>query len=170
MSRSFRRFRFVRETARAQWYIDGWIYASFVLSMPLLVFLLGAQRSAVAWAACAAVLALIAWRWWQQRAWEAAFWERKRGWVVWFEDGCMHAASDGAPLPRTESLEDVAAVDVVFERGKPVRLLADKADGSRTVYTGFDDMDAFAAEFRSAAPHAKFRHVRLAFPMKLKEI
>lgn len=169
MSRAGRRFRFVREAARAQWYVAPWLYGSFAVSLPLLVFLLGAQGSGVAWAACAALLGLIAWRGWRQRAYEAAFWERKRALAVWFEAGRLHAAADGVPQPQSESLDDVAAVDVVFVKGRPVRLLVDRSERSRTVYAGFDDMEAFAREFRLAAPQAKFRRVRWAFPMKLEE-
>jgi len=169
MSGSFRRFRFDRKAVRAPWYVEPWLYGSFAVSLPVLVVMLGAQRSGVAWAACAALLGLIAWRWWRQRAYEAAFWARKRALQVWFEDGRLQAAADGVPQPPSEPLHEVAAVDVVFERGRPARLLVARPDGSRAVYAGFDDMEAFAREFRLAAPGATFRRVQRAFPMKLKE-
>lgn len=170
MSASFRRFRFERKASRAQWYVGPWIHGSLAASVPLLVLLLGAQRSVVAWIACGAVLALAAWRWRQQRIHEAAFWEQKRRLAIWFEDGRLRASSDGVPLSGSEPLDDVTAVDVLIEKGRPTRLLVDRADGRRTIYAGFDDMEAFAREFRLAAPRAKFRRVRLCFPMQLKEI
>lgn len=134
------------------------------------MFLIGAQSSFVAWSICSAVLVLLGWRWWQQHRYESAFWGQKRKLLVWFEDGRLWASADGAPLRESESLSDVSAVDALEEKGSVVRLLVDKADGTRTIYAGFDDMEAFAREFRLNVPGAKFRRVRLGFPMKLKEV
>lgn len=170
MSTSFRRFRFVRKAARAQWYVGPWIYFGLALSIPGILMLLGLQGSVVAWAVGLALMALLAWRMWQQRVHEAAFWAEKRKLAVWFEHGRLYVGSHDAPLPQSESLQDVTAVDVLVERGQAVRLLVDAKDGSRTIYAGFDDMEAFASEFRLAAPKARFRRVRLGFPSRLKEI
>ena len=170
MSFTHRKFRFIRKAARAQWYIGPWLYGSLALSVPALVFLLGIQRSLVAWSVCAAIIVLLTWRWWQQRRFESVFWEEKRKLLVWFEDGRLFASTDGVPLSDSESLSEICGIDALDERGSVVRLLVDKKDGTRTIYAGFDDMEAFAREFRSNASQAKFRRVRLGFPMKAKEI
>ena len=170
MSSTRRKFRFVRKAARAQWYIGPWLYGSFDLSVAAWVFLLGTQRRLVAWSVCAAIIMLLPWRRWQQRRFESVFWEEKRKLLVWFEDGRLFAATDGVPLSDSESLSEICGIDALEESASVVRLLVDKKDGTKTIYAGFDDMDAFAREFRSNASQAKFRRVRLGFPMKVKDI
>jgi hypothetical protein len=68
------------------------------------------------------------------------------------------------------SLSDISAVDALEEKGMVIRLLVDKKDGARAIYAGFNDMEAFAREFRLNVPHAKFRRVRAGFTLKLKEV
>ncbi len=103
---------------------------------------------------------------------EAAFWESRRRALIWLEDGRLYVSPEGALKPESdaESLSDVRNVDALEERGKVVRLLVDKEDGTRVMYAGFDDMEAFASEFGLNAPQARFRRVRMGFPMKLKEV
>jgi len=101
---------------------------------------------------------------------ESDFWRQKSKVEVWFEDGRLLASSDRKVLPDPESLLSVAAIDAQEEKGRVVRLHVDRMDGAKSIYFGFDDMDAFSAEFKMNAPQAKFRRVRLGFPMKLKEI
>ena len=170
MSSTHRKFRFIREAARAQWYVGPWLYASLALSLPILVFLLDIQHSFVAWSAAAVVIALLVWRWRQQYRYESAFWEQKSKYLVWFEDGRLCASANDVPLPESESLSNISAIDALEEKGSVVRLLVDKKDGTKAIYAGFDDMEAFAREFRLNASQAKFRRVRLGFPMKLKEV
>ena len=170
MSYAHRKFHFVRKAARAQWYIEPWLFGLLALSIPGLVFLMGVHRSAVAWLACAIVIGLLVWRFWQQHRYESAFWEEKRNILVWLEDGRLFASKEGGPLPDPASLSDISAVDALEEKGMVVRLLVDKKDGTRVIYAGFNDMEAFAREFRLNAPHAKFRRVRVGFTMKLKEV
>lgn len=170
MATTGRKFRFIRKTARTQWYLGPWMYGSFIVSTVMLVFLLGVQRSFVAWLVCAGWIALLGWRWRQMHRRESEFWGDRKGLLVWLEDGYLHVSSDGKHLPDPLSLSDVRAIDALEEKGKIVRLLVDKADGVRTTYAGFDDMEAFAVEFKLNAPQAKFRRVRFGFPMKLKEV
>jgi hypothetical protein len=170
VSSTRRKFRFVRKAARAQWYIEPWLYGSLALSLPALIFLLDVQRSVVAWSAGGVVTALLAWRWEQQYRYEAAFWEQKSKYLVWFEDGRLCVSANDVPLPESEPLSDISAIDALEEKGSVIRLLVDKKNGTKTIYAGFDDMEAFAREFRLNASQAKFRRVRLGFPMKLKEI
>lgn len=129
----------------------------------------GAQGSVVAWIVCAGLVAVLAYRAWQMHTYEAAFWEQKRALVVWADAGSLHAEANGVRL-EPESLSDVTCIDALEVRGQLVRLLVDKVDGSRAIYAGFDDMDAFATAFRLNAPRARYRRVRLGFPMKLKEV
>lgn len=148
------------------------MYGSFVASAVAIVFLLGVQSSFVAWAICVGLIAMLLWRWRQMRLYEAAFWESRRKILIWLDGGRLYASTNGALMAEsdTESLSDVRNVDALEERGKIVRLLVDKVDGTRDIYAGFDDMEAFAAEFRLNTPQAKFRRVRMGFPMKLKEV
>lgn len=164
-----RRFRFIRHAARAQWYLSPWLTGTIALSVVGLVFMMGAQGSVVAWIVCAGLVALLAYRAWQMHKYEAAFWEQKRALVVWIDGGSLHAESNEVRL-ESESLSDVKVVDALEEWGRIVRLLVDKSDGSRTIYAGLDDMEAFATAFRLNVPRAKYRRVRLGFPMKLKEV
>lgn len=164
-----KRFRFDRRAARAQWYLSPWLTGAIALSVVGLVFMMGAQGSMVAWIVCAGLVALLAYRAWQMHKYEADFWEQKRALVVWIDGGSLHAESNGARL-ESESLSEVKAVDALEARGRIVRLLVDKLDGGRTIYAGLDDMEAFAAAFRLNTPRARYRRVRLAFPMKLKEV
>ena len=113
---------------------------------------------------------MLIYRWRQMNRFESDFWKQKSKVEVWFEDGRLFASSDGKVLPDPESLMDVAAIDAQEERGRIVRLHVDKKDGTKDIYSGLDDMDAFAAEFKMNVPQAKFRRVRLGFPMKLKEV
>jgi hypothetical protein len=131
--------------------------------------MMGAQGSVVAWIVCAGSVALLAYRAWQMHKYEGAFWEQKRTLLVWVDGGSLHAESNNVRL-ESESLAEVKGVDALEVGGKLVRLLVDKVDGSRTILEGFDDMEAFATAFRLNAPRARYRRVRLAFPMKLKEI
>lgn len=101
---------------------------------------------------------------------ELEFWKNRRELVVWLDGGRVYVTTDGASESVTESLCDVRSVDAVEERGKIVRLLVDKSDGTRVMYAGFNDMEAFTSEFRRNTPQAKFRRVRLGFPMTLKEV
>lgn len=148
------------------------MYGSFVAGAIAIVFLLGVQSSFIAWAICVGVIALLVWRWRQMRRYEAAFWESRRKALIWLEGGRLYVSLEGALVPESdaESLSDVRNVDALEERGEVIRLLVDKEDGTRVIYAGFDDMEAFASEFRLNAPQAKFRRVRMGFPMKLKEV
>ena len=101
---------------------------------------------------------------------ESDFWKQKSKLEVWFEDGQLFASSDGKVLTAPESLVNVVTIDAQEEKGRIMRLHVDKNDGTKDIYSGFDDMDAFSAEFKINAPGAKFRSVRMGFPMKLKEI
>jgi hypothetical protein len=138
--------------------------------MPGLVFLMGAHHSVVAWLACVIVTGLLVWRFWQQHRYESDFWKEKQNVLVWLEDGRLFASKEGMPLPDSVSLSDISAVDALEEKGMVIRLLVDKKDGTRAIYAGFNDMEAFAREFRLNVPQAKFRRVRVGFTMKLKEV
>jgi hypothetical protein len=132
------------------------LYGLLALSLLGMIFMIGAQRSLVAWLACAVVIGLLVWRWWQQRRFESVFWEQKRKLSVWFEEGQLRASAEDVDLQESESLSDINAIDALEENGSVVRLLVDKEDGTRTIYAGFDDMDAFAREFRLNAPRPSF--------------
>ncbi|MBN8728877.1 MAG: hypothetical protein J0H15_14430 [Xanthomonadales bacterium] len=164
---SARRFRFVRKAARAQWYLGSVMH----LSMVLLALIYGFLASApVAWIMSTLVIAFWAWHWWKQQRQEAAFWESRRNLVIWLEEGRLWVHEPGLAAPNSEALDWVDSIDAVVERGRVVRLLVDDRSGNRRVYAGFHDMDAFATAFRRQAPRARFRRVRLGFPMRLKEI
>lgn len=169
-----RKYRFVRKAARAQWYLGPWGYGFSAVSLVAVVFLAGMQSSFIAWSICAGVVVVLFWRWWQMHRCELEFWKIRSRQVVWLDGGRLHVSVDGAFVSELEaeslSLSDVRNVDALEERGKIVRLLVDKDDGTRAVYAGFDDMEAFASEFRLNTPQAKFRRVRLGFLMRLKEI
>lgn len=162
-----RRFRFVRRAARAQWYIGPVLWSALAVAAVLMVFLLGAQRSLVAWLACAALLALLGWRWWQERRAEAAFWSDRRRLEIWFADGQLMAWASEGDAPAPVALAPVRAIDALVAKGRVLRLLVDRDDGTRRLYAGLDDMDAFAEAFRAQAPQARFRRVRRAFPARL---
>jgi hypothetical protein len=164
-----RRFRFERRAARAQWYLSPWLTGTIALGLVGLVFMMGVERSIVAWLVCAGLVALLAYRAWQMVRYVARFWEQKRALVVWIDGGSLHAESNGARL-ESQSLSDVRTVDALEVGGRLVRLLVDTADGERTIYAGLDDMEAFATAFRLNTPGARYRRVRMGFPMTLREV
>lgn len=167
MAIAARRFRFVRKAARAQWYLGIRYYA------PMLLLAIGyglLAQTRMAWILSALCTSLFIWQFWKERQREARFWNSRRDLVVWLDDGRLWASRPGLEHPEFEELDEVHAVDAVVERGEVVRLLVDDRDGKRTIYAGFDDMEAFAAAFRSNTPKARFRRVRFGFPMTLKEI
>jgi len=99
---------------------------------------------------------------------ELAFWAERKELTVWFEDGKLVVRSTHET--RATDLSEYVSLDAVEEKGRIVRVLADRPDGQRDVYAGFDNMEAFAAEFRLHARGARFRRVKLGFPMTLKEV
>jgi len=130
--------------------------------------LLGAQSSVVAWLICAVVCAYAGYQAWRELLVESAFWAGKKDLALSFEDGVLVVRSAHETL--ASDLSEYVSVDAVEEDGRVVRVLADRPDGKRDIYAGFDDMEAFAAEFRLNAPRARFRRVKLGFPMTLKEV
>lgn len=162
-------FRFDRKALRAAWYLAPWLRLMLMACAPSLVFLMGLQWSAIAWLVCFGLLAIGIWRWRRESTLEAAGWGQKQRIQVWFEDGKL-LASDSAGCDLVQSLSDVVSVDATEEKGRILRLVAIRSNGERDVYSGYADMDAFAAEFRRNAVHADFRRMRFGFPMTLREV
>lgn len=118
----------------------------------------------------ATYMAWIGWKWWKQRQAEAVFWDQRKRLLVWFEDGHLHASSNGVSLLPPKNLSDVTGIDAVVGRGGIHRLLVDARSGERFLFVGLNDMEAFAGEFRLNAPQARFRRVQVGLTLKLKEI
>ncbi|MCB1561634.1 MAG: hypothetical protein KDI75_11175 [Xanthomonadales bacterium] len=170
MSKSFRKYRKVRKAARARWYVGPWWNGLFIILMPVVVYMMGFSRYPVAWVACALIVGALAYSSWREKRLEALFWERQKDLVAWFDEGRLFASNNASPEPFVIDLDEFSAVDALEERGVVVRLLADHSNGTRSIIDGFDDMEAFAREFRLNAPRVRFRRVRLGFPNKLKEV
>lgn len=126
-------------------------------------------RGPVFWSLAGVYLTYTLWQCAGLRRFERARWDNKRRYEVWFEPGVMHVA---VPLVPAElvPLDSIVSIEAVMERSRVARLLVDDCSGERSIYSGFEDMEAFARDFRVAAPHARFRTMRMGFPMRLKEI
>lgn len=128
----------------------------FMSCVPGLVFLLGAQRFWQAWVAALAWCAMCGWSWRRQHLAESRDWEIKRKIVVYFEDGELVAKS-GAEFFR-QSLADLRSIEVYGTRWRGrERLVAVDESGTRRIYAGYDDMEAFVRDFRNQAPRAAYR-------------
>ncbi|NYZ62865.1 hypothetical protein [Luteimonas deserti] len=130
---------------------------------------LGRPDGAVFWSFAGLYLVYAAWQAVRERRFERQRWEVKRRYEVWFEPGVMHVA---VPLVPGESLplDSIVNIEAIIERSRVTRLLVDDRSGERAIYSGFEDMAAFAHDFRDAAPHAPFRNMRMGFFMRLREI
>ena len=145
-----------------------WWYAALVLAFPAVLVWLGYATSLGAWAVALLGMGYMARQALRMRRAEQQFWNARKDLVAMFADGRLLTTCHGEP--QAFDLAVYAAVDAVMERGRVVRLLADQAAGNRDIYAGYDDMQSFAAEFKRHARTARFRYVRLGFPMTLKEI
>lgn len=168
VARSGRIYRLVRKAARAQWYVPFWLYLAWAPAAIAVVFWLGLEKKPLAWVCAIAAAGYFLYLARRVRNAEVTFWNARKDLAVWFEGGRLIVRSASA----TDSIDLSAylSVDAVIERGRVVRLLADRSNDERDIYAGYDDMESFATEFCANARNARFRRVRLAFPMKLKEI
>ncbi|MHC9085588.1 hypothetical protein ACYX7E_11235 [Luteimonas sp. RIT-PG2_3] len=169
MTSTHRVYRFDRKAVRARWYFGPWIALFQAGSAVALVWLMGVQHSPLAWTVCAAWLAWLAWSWWRERGVERELWAFRQPIRVWFADGRLHV-DDGHGQSVEQSFDQVAAVEAIEAKGRVVRLLVDRKDGARDVYAGYDDMDAFASEFRSQVRNVPFKRMRGSFSGGLKEV
>ncbi|MCX7557239.1 hypothetical protein OS187_10490 [Xanthomonadaceae bacterium JHOS43] len=164
-------FRFIRHRVRAQWYLGPRFHLPLLLSGPLMLWLWNAWRSPWGWALCLVFILWCARGWWREAQSEQQFWESRRGLRVWLVDGRLHVSDGELETEVPDDLGDVRAIDAIVDRkGRVERLLVERGEGRKGLYLGFDDMDAFAREFRMHAPQARFRRVRVTWATTLREV
>lgn len=127
------------------------------------------RNGLVFWAVASVYLGYAIWQALREQRFERERWEVKRRYELWFEPGVMHVA---VPLVQGETLplDSIVNIEAVVERSRIARLLVEDRSGERSIYSGFEDMNAFARDLRNAAPQARFRNMRMGFPMRLKEM
>lgn len=125
--------------------------------------------STIFWIVSALALAYAIWQGWRESVFERTRWEEKRRLEVWFEPGVIHMRRNTGEH-EAHALDGVTSIEAITVGGRVTRLLVDDSTGQRTIYTGFEDMEAFADDLRRAIPKVPFRRMRIAFTGKLKEI
>lgn len=166
---SHRRHRFSREELRRGELGFGVRLGAAVAGVGVLWWAFDTPRGPVFWSLAGVYLMYTLWQAARLHRFERARWDNKRRYEVWFGPGVMHVA---VPLVPAESvpLDSIVSIEAVMERSRVARLLADDRSGERSIYSGFEDMAAFARDFRDSAPQARFRTMRMGLSMRLKEV
>ncbi|GGD34610.1 hypothetical protein [Pseudoxanthomonas indica] len=161
--RSGRLHRFNRKELIRQFRFGTGLHIYFIAAVPMLVVLMGAHVFWQAWVVSLLWCAYGSWRWYRESRAETADWATQRKIVVRFVDGDL-IAENGSESIRV-SLSDVKSIEVYGTRRRgPERLIAIDAKANRTVYAGYEDMDAFVRDFRAQAPRAQYQeHMGFVF-------
>jgi hypothetical protein len=141
MIRTPRVHRYERKAWRRQWYLGpGARLACLAPLAGLVAWDRGDNRLLTG---CLLLVCVIAtWRAW--REWRRERHDRARIWrlTLRFDDGTLYL-HDGAGIRELSDLHAVVAVDAIGSRRRIERILVDARDGSRTLFAGLRDMDAF---------------------------